>query len=393
MIGSILLIHQICAGVAPKDYHPQLRANHLSARGEERAEMVRADCRLDPSKSGSQTQTLEGRLRRLIVGQGEAITQIVNLFQTYVAGMSSPGRPLGNVLFLGPTGSGKTRLVEAFSESLFGSADGVVKIDCAEYQHGHEIAKLTGAPPGYLGHHETRPILTQEALNRYHTEARKISLVLFDEIEKASTALWNLLLGILDKASLMSGDNRKVDFSNTFIFMTSNLGAAEMEGLIRPRWGFGPNFGPDQGTSRDTVEKLSRIGTEAARRKFSPEFINRLDAMVVFNPLGKAELRQIVEIELRRIQERILTSHAMPFAFKVTNAAIEQLLIEGTDPRYGARPLRRAIERLLVQPISNLVASQQVRRGDSLTIDSEPSTKQMVFFKEAGLFHSAGSRG
>lgn len=345
--------------------------------------MVRTDCRLDPHRPAGQTQLLETRLRRLIVGQDEAIRQIVSLYQTYIAGMNCPGRPLGNVLLLGPTGSGKTRLVEAFAESVFGTEDAVVKVDCAEYQHGHEIAKLTGAPPGYLGHRETRPILCDEALRRYHTESRKLSLVLFDEIEKAGPPLWNLLLEILDKANLMSGDNRRVDFSSTFIFMTSNLGATEMEAVIRPRWGFGAAVTCGL-SDPDVVRKLSRIGIDAARRKFSPEFVNRLDAMVVFNPLGKAELRQIAEIELRRIQDRILTSHATPFAFTLTNAALEQLLMEGTDARYGARHLRRAIERLLVQPMSNLIASQQVRRGDSVTIDSEPNTRQMIFLKQNG---------
>jgi len=353
--------------------------------------MVRTECRLDPRRPGGQTQALETRLRRLIVGQDEAIRQIVSLYQTYVAGMSCPGRPLGNVLLLGPTGSGKTRLVEALADSLFGTEDAVLKIDCAEYQHGHEIAKLTGAPPGYLGHRETRPILCDEALRRYHTESRKLSLVLFDEIEKAGPPLWNLLLEILDKATLMSGDNRKVDFSGTFIFMTSNLGAVEMETVIRPRWGFGPAITQSLDDIQLVYRKLSSIGIEAARKRFSPEFVNRLDAMVVFNPLGKSELRQIAEIELRRIQDRIMTSHATPFAFTLTSAALEQLLVEGTDARYGARHLRRAIERLLVQPMSNLIATQQVRRGDSVTIDSEPNTKQMIFLRETGNYHRSST--
>ena len=159
-----------------------------------------------------------------------------------------------------------------------------------------------------------------------------------------------------------------------------------METVLRPRWGFGPAITRSLDDPQDVADKLSRIGIEAARRRFSPEFVNRLDAMVVFNPLGRTELRQIAEIELRRIQDRILTSHATPFAFTVTNAALEQLLIQGTDARYGARHLRRAIERLLVQPMSNLVASQQVRRGDSVTIDSEPGTKQMIFLKESGNY-------
>src|SRR6266536_2286099 len=193
---------------------------------------------LDPAQTGSLDARLDGDLRRRIVGQEEAIDQIINIYQTNLAGMSRPGRPIGNLLFLGPTGSGKTRLVEAAAESLVGDSRAVLKVDCAEFQHSHEIAKLIGSPPGYLGHRETHPLLSQEVLNQYHTDKIRISFVLFDEIEKASDALWNLLLGILEKATLTLGDNRKVDFSQAMIFMTSNLGASEMSSLMNPKLGF-----------------------------------------------------------------------------------------------------------------------------------------------------------
>ena len=346
--------------------------------------MVSTRTRLDPHKPGRQAEALEANLRRLVVGQDEAIRRIVELYQMYVTGMNAPGRPIGNVLFLGPTGSGKTRLVEATAESLYGSADGIIKVNCAEFQHSHEIAKLLGAPPGYLGHRETHPMFSQETLNRAHTETVKLSLVLFDEIEKASDALWNLLLGVLDKASLTLGDGRQTDFSQSFIFMTSNLGASEMEGLVRPRWGFAtkPKF-DEEGGGKELSEKLSKVGVEAARKKFVPEFVNRLDAMVVFNALGPAELRQVVEIELRRVQERILSSKAGAFVFRLSEDAVDQLLEDGTDPRYGARHLRRAIDRLLVQPISNLVASEQVRGGDCIMVEADAEAKEMVFRREA----------
>jgi ATP-dependent Clp protease ATP-binding subunit ClpB len=345
---------------------------------------------LDPHKPGRQAAALEADLRRRVVGQDEAIRRIVELYQMYATGMNSPGRPIGNVLFLGPTGSGKTRLVEATAESLFGSADGIIKVNCAEFQHSHEIAKLLGAPPGYLGHRETHPMFSQETLNRSHTETLKISLVLFDEIEKASDALWNLLLGVLDKASLTLGDGRQTDFSQSFIFMTSNLGASEMEGLVRPRWGFGttPKF-DQEGGGAQLSEKLSKVGVEAARKKFVPEFVNRLDAMVVFNALGPAELRQVAEIELRRVQERLLSSKAAAFVFRLTEGAVDQLLEDGTDPRYGARHLRRAIDRLLVQPISNLVASEQVRGGDCIMVEAGSDSKEMVFRREAEMLSPA----
>ena len=183
-----------------------------------------AQAQLDPTLRSVESRDFEAGLRRKIVGQDEAVQAVVDLYQVFRAGLNSPGRPVGNLLFLGPTGAGKTRVVEATAEVLFGDPRAVIKVDCAEFQHSHEIAKLIGSPPGYLGHRETHPLITQEALAQYHTEKLKISFLLFDEIEKASDALWQLLLGILDKATLTLGDNRRVDLSQTMIFMTSNLG-------------------------------------------------------------------------------------------------------------------------------------------------------------------------
>src|SRR6201985_1745762 len=271
--------------------------------------MARLNKQLNPGQTGFDAEKLESDLCKRIVGQDEAIKQIINIYQTHLAGMSSPGRPIGNFLFLGPTGSGKTRMVEAVAESLVGDARAVIKIDCAEFQHSHEIAKLIGSPPGYLGHRETHPLLSQEVLNQYHTDKLKVSFVLFDEIEKASDALWNLLLGILDKATLTLGDNRRVDFSRAMIFMTSNLGAAEMGSILRPSLGFATSEverkaaigDPDEGMNA----KISRAGIEAARRKFTQEFMNRIDKTVVFRSLGASELDRILSIELNMLQQRV----------------------------------------------------------------------------------------
>jgi ATP-dependent Clp protease ATP-binding subunit ClpA len=295
--------------------------------------------------------------------------------------MHSPGRPIGNFLFLGPTGTGKTRLVEALAESLVGDAHAVVKIDCAEFQHSHEVAKLIGSPPGYLGHRETHPALSQEALDRGQTEKVKISFVLFDEIEKASDALWNLLLGILDKATLTLGDNRRVDFSRAMIFMTSNLGAADMSAMLRPGMGFTP-----QGIEADEklAAKVTYAGNEAARRRFTPEFINRIDKTVVFHPLGEDDLREILDIELAALQRRIWdSSRSVTFALSVTDPAKDYLLREGTDIRYGARHLKRAIDRTLVRPISNLIATHQVRSGDLVRIDFDTDRARLAFYRDA----------
>jgi ATP-dependent Clp protease ATP-binding subunit ClpA len=350
--------------------------------------MLRVNVPLDPSKTGREAEVLESNLRKLIIGQDEAIQQIVNIYQMHLTGMTPPGRPIGNFLFLGPTGSGKTRIVEATAESLLKNARAVIKIDCAEFQHSHEIAKLIGSPPGYLGHRETHPLLSQEVLNQYHTETMKVSFVLFDEIEKASDALWNLLLGILDKATLTLGDKRKVDFSRALIFMTSNLGASEMSALLSPKLGFNAGECARQnktGVLDDKLStKISRSGSEAARKKFTPEFINRLDKIVTFKPLGSEELRRILEIELNMVQQRIFnTSPERSFVFKATDAAKDFLLHEGTDVKYGARHLKRAIERLVVQPISNLIATDQVRGGDWIRVDHDHESLQMSFMKEA----------
>src|SRR5713101_7791640 len=260
---------------------------------------------LDPSKRSTDTIDFQTALRSKIVGQEEAVRALVDLYQVFRAGLNSPGRPVGNLLFLGPTGSGKTRIVEAAAEILFGDPRSIIKIDCAEFQHSHEIAKLIGSPPGYLGHRETHPLITQEALAQYHKDELKLSFLLFDEIEKASDALWQLLLGMLDKATLTLGDNRKVDLSQTVIFLTSNLGGGEITELMQGGMGF---VQPRDKATTDLDQKVERTAVEAARRKFSPEFMNRLDKVVVFHPLHREQLEEVLEIELGQVQKRVSDS-------------------------------------------------------------------------------------
>src|SRR5881398_3938073 len=258
---------------------------------------------LDPSKRSTDTIDFQAALRSKIVGQEEGVHALVDLYQVFRAGLNSPGRPIGTLLFLGPTGTGKTRLVEAAAEILFGDSRAVVKVDCAEYQHSHEISKLIGSPPGYLGHRETHPLITQEALAASHTEKLKLSFLLFDEIEKASDALWQLLLGMLDKATLTLGDNRRVDLSQTVIFLTSNLGGGEITELMQGGMGF---IQPADKPAAGLDQKVERTAVEAARRKFSPEFMNRLDKVVVFHPLRREQLQEVLNIELGQVQQRVL---------------------------------------------------------------------------------------
>jgi ATP-dependent Clp protease ATP-binding subunit ClpA len=257
----------------------------------------------------------------------------------------------------------------------------VIKVDCAEFQHSHEIAKLIGSPPGYLGHRQTQPLITQEALAQHHTEKLKLSFLLFDEIEKASDALWQLLLGILDKATLTLGDNRRVDLSETMIFMTSNLGGGEITQLMTGGLGFAPDVQPEKVVGLDA--KVERTATEAAKRKFAPEFMNRIDKVVVFHPLRAEQLELILEIELGMVQQRVLETAKGRFLFRVTPAARGFLLREGTDLKYGARHLKRAIERHLVYPLASLLATDQVAMGDVLCVHWDEENEKIVFVKEA----------
>jgi ATP-dependent Clp protease ATP-binding subunit ClpB len=340
---------------------------------------------LDPRKRSSASRRFEDALREKIVGQDEAVQALVELYQVFCAGLHAPGRPVGNLLFLGPTGSGKTRIVEAAAEILFGDSRAVIKVDCAEFQHSHEIAKLIGSPPGYLGHRETHPLITQEALAASHREELKLSFLLFDEIEKASDSLWQLLLGMLDKATLTLGDNRRVDLSQTVIFLTSNLGGGEITELMQGGMGF---VQPKDKPTPRLDEKVEKTAVEAARRKFSPEFMNRLDKVVVFHPLKREELEEVLEIELGQVQKRVSNTTGHPFLFRVTNEGRDFLLEEGTDQRYGARHLKRAIERYLVCPIARLLGTAQVRPGDLLLIDRDPDDDELMFVRDTEQWSS-----
>ena len=341
---------------------------------------------LDPEKQSPRAQEFAEGLGARIVGQERAVRQMTNFYQSFLAGMNPTSRPVGTMLFLGPTGSGKTRVIEAAAEALFGDPHAMIKIDCAEFQHSHEIAKLVGSPPGYLGHRETSPMLSPENLDRFHTDDLKLTFVLFDEIEKASDSLWQLLLGILDKATLTLGDNRRVDFSRTVIVMTSNLGAREMAGLISGGIGFTPGTGVKPESDSDMDQKIYRTAVEAARRNFSPEFMNRIDKVVVFRSLQEPHLRQILDLELQAVQERVMACAGTKFVFRCSDAVKDVLLREGMDVKYGARHLKRSVERYLVLPLSNLVASGQVGNNDLIYVDLSAETGSLTFSKRSDSF-------
>ncbi len=344
--------------------------------------------KLDPTKISENVGAFRQGLESRIKGQPQAIEEVVGVYQTYMAGLMDPSKPIASFLFLGPTGVGKTKLVESIAEVLVGDSRAVVKVDCAEFQHSHEIAKLIGSPPGYLGHRETHPLLSQEVLNQYHTQTLKISFVLLDEIEKASDALWNLLLGVLDRGTLTLGDNRRVDFTRTMIFMTSNLGAKAMGDILQPSLGFAASeiqkeraLGQVDGK---LAEKLANSGLEAARKRFTPEFMNRIDRTVTFQALGRKELHEILQLELNNVQQRIIGSALGPFILNVTQPAREYLLDRGTDMKYGARALKRMVDKLIVQPLSNLIVTDQALSGDLI---------QVEYNEEDGLLFSREAEG
>jgi ATP-dependent Clp protease ATP-binding subunit ClpB len=322
---------------------------------------------LDTTNLTSAADVLRVQMQRKLVGQDKAIDACCEVMEIFYAGLNAPNRPVGTLLFLGPTGSGKTRVFEVWAESLFGDTRALFKVDCAEFQHSHEIAKLLGSPPGYLGHRETHPLFTQEALNQWHKDKLQITLILFDEIEKASDALWQLMLGIMDKGSLTLGDNRRVSLQQCVIGMTSNLGAREMQEVLD---GGGMGFGLGSPSRTVDSSKMDTIAVESAKRKFSPEFMNRIDKKVVFKTLERHALEQILEIELGMVQQRILQAAGeRQFVFSLTDEAKTVLLDNGFDAKYNARNLKREIEVRLVFPLAKLVSTGLVNLGDFIRVD------------------------
>ncbi len=327
----------------------------------------------------AQTCDLAARLRRRIVGQQEAIDAIVPYVELYEAGLAPEGRPVGVFLLLGPTGTGKTRTVEALAESLHGSEKNVLRIDCGEFQLEHEVAKLIGAPPGYLGHRETQPMISQHKLNATSSDRSSLSIVLFDEIEKAAPSLGRLLLGVLDKAWLKLGDNTTVNFERSLIFMTSNLGAREMMAELTDRYGFASAH---PGDSSET--KLHRIGLGAVRKRFSPEFVNRIDRTLTYSPLSREAFDAILDLQLEALQRHIsIRLGPSSFAIKLTSAARRFLLEEGTSAEYGARELKRVIHRHLIQPMARLVLDKTAAPGSTVWIDRSSFAALLTFHSKS----------
>jgi len=311
-----------------------------------------------------------------LIGQPAAIEAIVPYVQIHRASLGPEGRPAGVFLLLGPTGTGKTRTVEALAEVLHGSSKKVLRVDCGEFQMEHEVAKLVGAPPGYLGHRETQPLLTQQKLNGASSEMCDLSIVLFDEIEKAAPSVARLLLGVLDKATLRLGDNATVNFEKSMIFLTSNLGARAMSRELNPDFGFESLVGKP---GVEHITKLESIGMAALRRTFPPEFINRIDAVVTYQPLSQEALAAILDQHVRELQEHLDKRLGLnTFHLEIPARTRRFLLEQGTSTAYGARELKRTMQRQVVQPLASLIAAGDVSPGVHIRVDLNPRKDKLL---------------
>jgi ATP-dependent Clp protease ATP-binding subunit ClpA len=319
---------------------------------------------------------LSAQLGARIVGQPHAMEKIVPYVRMHQAGLAPEGRPIGIFLLLGPTGTGKTRTVEALAEVLHGTPKNILKVDCGEFQMEHEVAKLVGAPPGYLGHRETQPMLTQAKLTSLASERCNISIVLFDEIEKAAPSMTRLLLGVLDKAALRLGDNNTVNFERTLIFLTSNLGSQGIMKELNPKFGFRGGMEP---TRDEMSSRLASIAMSAARRQFSPEFMNRIDAIVTYQPLSEESLAEILEQQLDELQAHILRRLGdRAFRVLVPKKTKSFFLRKGTSAEYGAREIKRTIHRHLMQPLANMIADGLIEPGMSVYVGLSEGDDEVV---------------
>ncbi len=369
---------------------------------------VRKQMVLDPTRRSLQVARFETMLRERVVGQTPAIEAILDSFSKILAGVRNQERPLLTLLFLGPTGVGKTETVKALAETIFGKRSAFVRVNCQEFSSEFTVSKLFGSPPGYVGN-DVEPMLSQDNLDRHHKEAQAeargvfaegdgkiaklfpqvkshyLSIVLFDEIEKAHPKLWNALLGLMEDGHLTLGNNKVVDFTRSLIVCTTNVGAEQMSETLRQKAiGFEVKVEAEQ-LNRDIQSKA----IEAAKDHFPFEFLNRFDDIICFRILTPENLRDILDLMLKDVYARLLGA-SVPIILHYSPAYLGKILKEGTDPQFGARPMRRAVERLLVAPLSRLIASNQIRAGDIVAVrlrDDEP-----VFIREGSDKKTADSR-
>jgi len=314
--------------------------------------------------------SMEDRLRQRVVGQDAALERVANAIRRSRAGLSDPKRPIGSFIFLGPTGVGKTELARALAEFLFDDEHALLRIDMSEYMEKHAVSRLIGAPPGYVGYDEGGQLTEQ-------VRRRPYAVVLFDEIEKAHPDVFNVLLQIMDDGRLTDGKGRTVDFKNTVIIMTSNLGSAylQAESVLSP----------------EAFDRASKLVMDALHAHFKPEFLNRVDDIIIFRPLGKEQLVKIVDLRLEDLR-RLLAERKI--SLELTDAAKELLFTEGYDPNFGARPLKRAIQKLVQDPLALKILDGEVLHGDHVVVDADKKTGKLSFqvSKRVGEKEPAGAK-
>jgi ATP-dependent Clp protease ATP-binding subunit ClpB len=298
---------------------------------------------------------MEQRLRLRVLGQDDALARVSGAIRRSRAGLSDPKRPIGSFIFLGPTGVGKTELARALAEFLFDDEKSMIRLDMSEYMEKHSVARLIGAPPGYVGYEEGGQLTEQVRRHPY-------SVVLFDEIEKAHPDTFNILLQILEDGRLTDGKGRTVDFRNTVLVMTSNVGSAAISEL-----------------GANDPEEARREAMEALRAAFRPEFLNRVDEIVMFNPLGKEQLAHIVDLQLADIAKLLVDRN---ITLELTPAARQLVLDEGYDPAYGARPLRRTLQRLVQDALAMQILAGTVLPGDHVIVDVDSATRRIKFVRK-----------
>ncbi|TLN20206.1 AAA family ATPase, partial [bacterium] len=302
---------------------------------------------------------MEDELRHAIVGQEEAIEAISKAVRRARAGLKDPRRPIGSFIFLGPTGVGKTELTKALARFMFGSEEALIQLDMSEFMERHNVSRLVGAPPGYVGYEEAGQLT--EALRR-----RPYSIVVFDEVEKAHPEAHNMLLQIMEEGHLSDARGHKVDFRNAIIVMTSNIGAD----MIRRQTGLGFQLKTDEVTEEKLAyDEMRKKLTDSLRRVFRPEFINRVDSVIVFRSLNRDDIRKIVRLELDKVTERLRDHNLL---VQASDAALDQLAEEGYDPEMGARPLRRIIQNKIEDRLSDALLSGEFNDGDTILIDRVP---------------------
>ena len=307
---------------------------------------------------------MEDRLHERIIGQEVAIHAVADAIRRARSGLKDPRRPIGSFIFIGPSGVGKTELAKALAEFLFDDEDALVRLDMSEYHEQHTVSRLFGAPPGYVGYEEGGQLT--EAVRR-----RPYQVVLFDEIEKAHPEVWNALLQILDDGRLTDGQGRVVDFRNTVLIMTTNLGTE----FVRKGGTLGFLQKTDTDEDRQAQDKIDK----ALKSTFRPEFLNRIDEIVLFSPLTKEQMMQIVDLQMKEVQAR-LSDHGL--SVELTQASREWLATEGFDPAYGARPLKRALQKYVESPLSISLLSGEYTSGDTVVVELDPEKSELYFKKK-----------